>query len=224
MVINMEPDILYAIRQGERNEALKLSLRSLSNLPHRRVFLAGYCPAWVRGVTYIPVRRRANKFDAIEENVRKGLSHPEISSAIVYMNDDFYITKAVSEVPVMHGGLITQYAGKQELKLRMRRTTTELRFLFPEGDLFTYDGIHVPLPLDKDLAIKSLESIKRACLWRTWYGNLVCLGGKEVLDAKARGALEQESLPTFLSTGYKGLQALREQLEDTLPKRSDYVW
>lgn len=219
----MEPDILYAVRPGEQNESLKLSLRSLANLPHRRVFIAGYCPDWVRGVTAIPVRRRVNKFDAIEENVRTGLFHPELGYHVVYMNDDFYFTAQIERVPVTHGGEVNGYLGKQELKIRMRQTIGALR---AEGLLepyFAYDGVHMPFPIEKGSAMVALDAIPRGALWRTWYGNWTRIGGIQVEDTKVRGPLDGD-LPAIVSTGRRGLQVLRDRLEDILPQRCPYVW
>ncbi|MFF3129757.1 hypothetical protein ACFVRD_48125 [Streptomyces sp. NPDC057908] len=41
------PDIVYVVRPWNQNEQLRYSLRTLANLPHRRVWIAGYCPTWV---------------------------------------------------------------------------------------------------------------------------------------------------------------------------------
>jgi hypothetical protein len=225
MVPGMDPDVLYAVRHGERNEALRYSLRSLGNLPHRRVFVSGHCPEWVRGVTVIPASRRANKFDSIEENVREGLRHPEIAEHVVYMNDDFYVTRPVDRVPATHGGTIDQHNGQQELAARMRRTRHALRDHFPEPhELFTYDGVHMPLPLERELARPILEWVPSGLLWRTWYGNVSGIGGDRVPNAKYKGAHPPPAeLPTYLSTNNHGLQMLRAQLEDALPKGSPYV-
>ena len=221
----MEPDVLYAVRRGEKNEALRYSLRSLANLPHRRVFIAGWCPEWVRGVTAIPGPRRSNKFDSIESNVRLGLRHPELGEHVVYMNDDFYVTRPVASVPAMHGGPISQYLGKQELKMRMRMTLTRLRDRFPEPhELMAYDGVHMPLPLERELARPTLDQCPPGVLWRTWYGNMACVGGEAVPNAKYHGVHPVPTeLPTFLSTNHYGLRLLREQLEDTLPQTCEYL-
>lgn len=219
----MEPDVLYAVRPGERNESLRLSLRSLSYIPHRRVIIAGYCPSWVRNVTVVPVRRRANKFDSIEENVRHALESDDLTPVVVYMNDDFYFTRPVESVPLTHGGRIDQYQGRQELKIRMRRTLTALRAELPDSrPLYSYDGVHTPLPVDVDLGRELLSTIPRGALWRTWYGNMSGGHGVQVPDAKARGPLEGE-LPTLLSTGPKSWHALRQRLDDELPAVSPYV-
>lgn len=224
----MEPDILYAVRHGEVNTALRLSLRSLGNLPHRRVFIAGFCPEWVQGVTVIETPRRANKFDSIEENVRRGLRHPEMGDEVVYMNDDFYITSPIDEVPVTHGGPIDQYGGQQELRTRMRQTLRLLRSNCP-GDCediewLTYDGVHMPLPLVKAHALYALSDAPAGILWRTWYGNIDMLGGERVPNTKYKGTHPVPTeLPTFFSTNAGGLKVTRALLEDILPQECPYV-
>jgi Ni/Co efflux regulator RcnB len=220
----MEPDVLYAVRHGEVNAALRYSLRSLGNLPHRRVFIAGFCPSWVRGVTVVEAPRRANKLDSIEENVRRGLRHPELGEHVVYMNDDFYITRPVHCVNVTHGGPIDQYQGQQEFKTRMRQTLRLLRELQPIVTLYSYDGVHMPLPLERELARPILDQCPPGVLWRTWYGNRACAQGTQVLNAKYKGKHPVPTeLPTFLSTNAGGLKVLREQLEDVLPKDCEYT-
>ena len=223
----MEPDILYAVRHGEVNAALRLSLRSLGNLPHRRVFIAGFCPEWVRGVTVIEAPRRANKFDSIEENVRRGLRHPDMGDEVVYMNDDFYITSPIDHVPVTHGGPIDQYGGQQELKTRMRQTVRsfiEMGMQVQFQGMLSYDGVHTPLPLERDAALDILSSCPQGVLWRTWYGNVSCIGGEQVLNAKYKGTHPAPTeLPTLFSTNAGGLKVTRALLEDILPQECPYV-
>ncbi len=224
MVPGVEPDVLYVVRQGDKNAALRYSLRSLGNLPHRRVFIAGYCPDWVRGVTAVEAPRRSNKFDSIEENVRHGVLHPDMGEHVVYMNDDFYITQPIDQVPVTHGGLINQYLGQQELKIRMRQTERILADEFEGAELYAYDGIHMPLPLVTDSARGLLTSIPQGCLWRTWYGNCMRIGGVLIANAKYKGTYPVPTeLPTFLSTNNHGLNVLREQLNGILPEECPYV-
>lgn len=221
----MEPDVLYAVRHGEANEALRYSLRSLMNLPHRRVFIAGHCPSWVRGVTVVETPRRANKFDSIEENVRRGLRHPDMGDEVVYMNDDFYITAPIDRVAITHGGPIETHNGQQELKRRMRQTRRALEDAIEEPTgLLTYDGVHTPLPLVTDHARGLLASIPPNCLWRTWYGNSLRIGGVEVPNAKYKGAYPPPTeLPTFFSTNPGGLKVTRSLLDDVLPRECPYV-
>jgi hypothetical protein len=219
----VESDVLYVVRPGERNESLRLSLRSLANLPHRRVFIAGYCPAWVQGVTHIHVRQGSDKFANIQRNVAAAVSNPELGQEIVYMNDDFYITRPVDRVPVTHGGPVGEYKGRNDLRLRMRNTVEALR-LEVSGDLLTYDGTHMPLPIDRDRVRLALSiAPPKRILWRTWYGNLAGIGGERVQDAKHRGPAPIDELPLFFSTNAGGLQVTRELLEEVLPRDCPYL-
>lgn len=220
----MEPDVLYVVRRGEGNAALRLSLRSLAHLPHRRVFIAGHTPQWVQGVTSIPVRARSDKFASIEANVRAGLGHPELGEDVIYMNDDFYFTAPLERMPITHGGPVSEYSGRQEMRRRMKHTVALLNHLDSKGAWLAYDGVHTPLPLRRDFAIKALELLPQRVRvkWRTWYGNLFSIGGDRVSDVKIRGPYTGD-LPPFVSTNRAGLHAIRERLEEVIPSGSPYI-
>lgn len=217
------PDIIYAVRPGERNDALRFSLRSLENLPHRRVFIAGYCPGWVKNVTVIPVDRVSDKYVSIERNVKAALSHPELGEECVYMNDDFFILEPIESVPAMHGGSILNYNGKGGLKTRMKRTQALLSDeVLPHLALLTYDGQHVPLPLITEAANDLIHSMPSGVLWRTWYGNMMGLEGSEVSDTKNRDGVLRPHGP-FLSSAPRAMPNLKPYLEDVLPRSHAYV-
>jgi hypothetical protein len=215
------PDVLYVVRPGENNLALKFSLRSLANLPHRRVFIAGYCPSWVRNVTAIPVRKLPSKLNAIENNLRHALRHPELSERVTYWNDDFFVLEPIDEIPVTHGGPVEGYRGRQEFKWRMDRTVKELANRGTTQEMLTYDGIHMPLPLYREAAREILAEIPSGCLWRTWYGNVAAIGGVQVSNTKSQ---KGEIVPgKFLSTNATTLHSLKHHLEDVLPRGGPYV-
>jgi hypothetical protein len=218
------PDILYVCRPGENNPALKFSLRSLANVPHNRVFISGYCPSWVRNVTAIPVRKLPSKLNAIENNLRHALRHPELGERCVYFNDDFYVMETVDEVPITHGGPVSGYKGRQEFKWRMERTVAEFvrQKLAPIGtEMMTYDGVHMPLPLGTEVVRQCLGAMPSGVLWRTWYGNVCRIGGVQVPNTKSQ---KGELVPgKFLSTNATTLHALKHHLDDALPKGGPYV-
>ena len=212
------PDIVYAVRRSDRNDELALSLRSLTNLPHRRVFIAGHCPPWVRDVTAVaPSRRSANKYDAIQANVTAAIAHPELGERFVYFNDDFYVMEPIDEVPVTNGGPSSEYRGIQELKIRMRQTCRALEI----DDPLTFDGVHTPLPVVTECARRIMAESPRGVLWRTLYGNLTGMTGTRVSDVKSRHG---DLIPgPFLSTSPRGFRVLRSHLQDVIPGGSPYV-
>jgi hypothetical protein len=215
-------DVLYVVRPGERNDPLRMSLRSLANLPHHRVFIAGYCPSWVKNVTAVPAPRKTDRFASIEANLLAGLKHPEISEQVIYFNDDFFVMEPIESVPVMHGGPVAQYNGKGPLKQLMRKTVNRLSAAIEsDAPLFTYDGIHVPFPLSAGNARVALNAVERGCLWRTWYGNLHDVGGVETADVKSR---DGKIIPgPFMSSNARAFHTLKHYLEDVLPRSRDYV-
>lgn len=219
--MNVPPDVIYVVRPGESNPSLKYSLRSLMNLPHNRVFIAGNCPTWIRGVTAIPVRKVPSKLNAIENNLRAALRHPEISERVVYMNDDFFIMEPIDEVPITHGGPIEEYKGQQEFKWRMARTIENIKQYGLSVGAVTYDGVHMPLPLVTETARKVLSDMESGMLWRTWYGNVAAIGGVQVPNTKSK---KGEVVPgPFFSTDRTTLSRTKQHLEDVLPKGSPYV-
>lgn len=216
-------DVIYVVRPGENNTALRFSLRSLANLPHNRVFIAGFCPSWVRNVTAIPVRKLPSKLNAIENNLKAALRHPELGERAVYLNDDFYIMEPIDEVPITHGGPVEGYRGRQEFRWRMDRTVKAL--VDQNGglrqEMLTYDGIHMPLPIETERAREILTAMPSGVLWRTWYGNIAAIGGVQVPNTKSQ---KGELVPgQFLSTNATTLHALKGHLEDVLPKGGPYV-
>ena len=205
------PDVLYVVRQGEENEELYYSLRSLVNLPHNRVFIVGYCPSWVENVTVVPVPSGPNKFDNIERNLRAGLAHPEIGHRITYWNDDMYVMQRVDAVPPMHRGPVDPRNFRQELRTRIITTVSALSTVPHPLD---YE-LHVPLPLETEQAHSVMSLAPKRILWRTYFGNAAKIGGELTMDVKSRAG---EVFPSpFLSSGPKSLRSLIPYLEERLP-------
>lgn len=211
------PDVIYVVRPGARNDALRFSLRSLANLPHHRVFMAGYMPPWVRNVTHVPVHRRNNKFVSIEENLRAAVSHSAIGENAVYFNDDFYIMEPIDEVPVLHDGWAADYKRTGELMWRMKKTIQVLGGAVPP----TSYELHVPLPIVTERVWKLMEEIPHGVMWRTWYGNMAHIGGIQINDVKSRDGTIHPG--PFLSTSPKAFTWVKEHLEDALPQGGPYV-
>lgn len=207
-----DPDIIYVVRENERNDALWYSLRSLSNLPHRRVFIAGYCPSWVENVTAIPVRRNVNKFESIEANLRAALRHPEIGEHVVYFNDDFFVTEPVDAVPPMHRGSVDSRNFRQELRTRIITTVNALSTVPHPLD---YE-MHAPMPLETEQARVLMSLAPKRILFRTWLGNTARIGGELTMDVKSRAGEVHNR--TFVSSGPKSLQSLIPYLEERLPR------
>lgn len=178
-------DVVYIVGPGEQNEELRYSLRSLRNLPHDAVWIAGYIPKWVTGVGRIPTEQKGHKFANALANITAACTHPEVSEEFVYFNDDFYVIRPTSEVPTLHRGPIEPLLDKR----RRRRSGASynggradtFRLLHQLGypDPIAYEPIHVPMRFTKSRLLETLEVGKSvpALHYRTLYGNQWSAGG-----------------------------------------------
>lgn len=98
-------DIVYVVREGDNNEALRYSLRSLKNIKHDNVYIVGHKPKWVKNVIHIErMQRTFNKFQNITRNMYYASKNNEISEDFMYMDDDNYIMREIDEVYPQHRG------------------------------------------------------------------------------------------------------------------------
>jgi hypothetical protein len=206
-------DVVYICQAGEHNEQLRHSLRSLRNLPHRRVWLVGYRPRWLTGVEYLPTVQRGPKHANTWKNWKTAADHPEISDRFVLFNDDFYMTRPVDSVPDLHRGsldrMIEWYVKKRLIAYKERAIQTRrLLQLAGRTDLLSYE-LHVPMVVDRPVLADGLRWLDRHrntplenISKRTFYGNLASQGGRAARDVKtqtAKAGLPETDLP-FLSS------------------------
>jgi hypothetical protein len=180
------PDVVYLVRDGDDNDELRWSLRSLVNLPHRTVWLAGYQPSWTAGVGRIRVRQSHSKWDNQERNLRAACDVAEVSDPFVLFNDDFFVIEPIPAVPVLHRGTV----GEVIDRWRQRRDEYGRRFrktaALVGSDALCYDAIHVPMTFRKE-PLRRVLTESRGALFRTVYGNRLQVGGRVHHDVKVRG-------------------------------------
>ncbi|GAA2946000.1 MULTISPECIES: hypothetical protein [Streptomyces] len=201
------PDIVYVVRPGEHNPQLRYSLRSLANLPHRQVWVAGHCPAWVRDVGAIPVPGQPTKYLSSTANLRAAAEHPDVAEDFLLFNDDFFVMQPIGVMPVLHRGPVNQvegyYAARAQGKyLRGLRETRALLADLGVPAPLSYE-LHVPMPMTKTRALETLDTGQHLDVLhkRTLYGGLYSLGGRHITDPKilTRGNHFSRAAP-FLST------------------------
>lgn len=195
-------DVLYFVRDGA-NEELRLSLRSVAaNLPHERVWIVGDKPEWVKNVHFIQGNRRGSKWLNVFDNLRIACRKVDAERFVV-MNDDFYITEPVTEIPPWHRGPLSKHiamAGNGDWGKSLAATK---RFLEERGfdDPLSYE-LHVPVVMERD----KLGTVLREAMgvrpvppqWRTLYGNWWHVRSEPAPDVKAHR--HEFSPTTFLST------------------------
>lgn len=206
-------DVVYIVREGEVNEELRYSLRSVAkNFPHHQVVIAGYCPRWVQNVRRLETNqgRLTNKYDKAELNWQAAMNAPDVTEDFMLFNDDFFIMKPVTEVPNYHRGdlddVIAEYADKPGSYLENMLNTRELLHKLGLRELKSY-ALHAPMQMNK-LRRKLLQTAVVECGYtgrdtqmRTLYGNFWRLGGERMPDVKATTrSTDPDKKVTFLSS------------------------
>lgn len=206
-----EPDVVYVVRASDRNEELRYSLRSLVNLPHRKVWIAGYCPSWVQGVGVIPVKSRTHGHQHAKASLRAACEHPEVSESFVYMNDDFFVMQPLDDLPVMHRGTIADMVRNRRVATSYTRSLEKVRDLLIERGIaepLLYD-LHAPMLVTKRGMLDALDLCSSAQFHeRTLYGNLNHLGGERRQNHKIRSRDHGWEDWAFLSTNDTGFASL----------------
>lgn len=221
-------DVLYAVRTGDDNEELRYSLRSLMNLPHDHVFIAGHRPKWVINTIHIPTSQE-HKPDLT--NVNNALIAACMSNALsddfVFMNDDFFICQPVQGIEPMHqGGLNARIEGyKKTAYLQaysLIKTREKLLHLGYNAPL-SYE-LHMPMVFNKKKLLDMYELCVDLELFalrpRTLYGNLYTTNGAYKDDVKNTDETEQ----TFLSSDEFSFEIslLGEKIRNTFKTPSPY--
>jgi len=217
------PDIVYLC--GPRvGDELRYSLRSLVNLPHRRVWLAGHAPKWVRDVGSIPVvQKPASKWRNQQANLLAAVNHPEVSERFVLFNDDFFVMEPVDDMPTLHRGPFAGLLGKyRQSRSEYSRRMVATANLLGE-DALCYDVIHTPFPMVKWQAKVTLESMGDGLLFRSVYGNDWQVGGVEHEDVKVGSRTHVGGGP-FVSTSDGSFRSGRvgRRIRATFTQRGAY--
>lgn len=193
------PDLLYVHRSNGRDEELRYSLRSATNLPHGRVWIVGpRLPAWAAGVDFIPTTEapRTAKWANILAALEVACDSNEVADRFIYANDDFFVLDPVGGVLPYHRGPLTEARGAGSYGQGFAATERVLRDLGMRSRLRNYEA-HVPMLFDRKLLAATLARVtdRPRCLhYRTLYGNLRGVGGAQIADVKIYDP--RESLPS----------------------------
>lgn len=197
-------DVVYVCRLGNHNEELRYSLRSLANITHDRVFIAGGWPRWVnpRTVTTVPVPRARSKYENTTNNLIAAC-RAGVSDEFVFMNDDFFVMREMSEIPTLHRGRIGPVAQGHGTYSYAGRMTEMGEWLRANGYTDLCYATHTPIVFHRDtlLDVLAMPAPSEALHVhkRTLYGNVVGIGGTPSHDFKVSADRWSPDWP-FLST------------------------
>ncbi len=92
-------DIVIPVKPSENNPELRYTLRSIDKYAHNinNVWLVGYAPSWVQNVEIIKTEQTADKWLNARRNIEAACKCELISNDFVLFNDDFILTKPVTD-------------------------------------------------------------------------------------------------------------------------------
>lgn len=232
-------DVVYSVKPSNDNEELRYSLRSLENIPHGTVYLAGYKPSWVKNVVHILNHqgRTTSKYLNSTNNWLKANALAELSDDYIYMNDDFFIMHKIQFIPTMHMGTLDAFINKYVSRFGMgayvdgsMATRTALRRLGIRDNLMSYE-LHTPFMVNKQKRAALVDVIEpinikhRVLHTRTFYGNYYGIEGIATHDVK----IHNNSMPfsekwDFISTSDDSFSngKVGQYVRDTFTTKSRY--
>lgn len=211
--MNLEDmDIVYVIKPDEHNEELRYSLRTLKNIPHRKVWIYGYKPSWVTNVEYVAVEQTGTKWENTAKILELISVNLGISDNFILFNDDFFILKPITTLPLYYDRkLVTRAEECKVGRLGVRHLSKYGRQLIDAASALTQHGyknplnyeLHTPFIYNKDKLAVVLPKYKDIgyAARRSIYGNTYAIGGHQHDDCKIYGMHQQPpNGATFVST------------------------
>jgi hypothetical protein len=224
-------DIVYVCRPGD-NEELRYSIRSVvKNIPHNNLWLVGNKPKWYSG-KFLSVPDKSSRYENIRNAIESVSINSDISEDFLLMNDDFFILKPLTGIPVFHGGLlidkINNHISLTGTNSYVRMLNNTHRFLLKYGikDPLDYD-IHVPMKMNKTNLSKIIH---KKHFPRSMYGNIFNIGGTEIKDVKIYPSTSNlypksysiDSSTTYLSTLDSSFEGVFGLLQDMFRDKAEY--
>lgn len=216
-------DVIYSVKHQKNHEELRYSLRSLKNVEHDKVFIAGDIPKWTQNIVALPKPKTgANRNKDVLQNLLSLVECPLVDEDILSMHDDFYILKP-TDVQVYRGEAASSSTWGRASKATMA-LLKEIGCWRP----ISYEQ-HIPFRCEKTKLKVVLDMIDRytdgngGIYWRTIYGNYFNIGGRLTDDVKVRQHPVLSPRQTFVSSEDTTFQDhLRPLLEPLFPEKSIY--
>lgn len=224
-------DIVYFYKATNDDAEITYSLRSVEkNFPGHKVWIYGEKPRNIEPDEYVRVNQYGGmKWDRVRNMLIKVCKNKEISEDFYLFNDDFFILEPVETIPPMYNGKLIDHieAIENRHKGQITSYTRRLRHANAElsrrgyGDL-NY-AIHVPLPVNREKGLETLNEIRNNPMFRVLYGNQHAIGGIYNRDPKIT---RPEDLPheddKYISTSDKSFfkGEIGRYLRDMFPDKS----
>lgn len=222
-------DVVYFVKDTKENEELRYSLRTLKNIPHRKVWFYGGCPEGLKPDYHVYVKQdQENKWLNINKSINQAVRNPEISKTFWLFNDDFFIMKEV-RVPQNYydGSLYKRIVNLEDRFGKFTAYSQQLRKICLDLDSMGCSTknfcVHIPMLVNKEKAIEVLN-IESCHMFRSLYGNYHNIRAEEMPDYKiSRTDLKWNGESMFLSTTEKSFKGeVGKQIRELFPDKCKY--
>lgn len=216
--------VCYVVGPGDPGDQLRYSLRSLQNIEHDGVTIAGYIPRWVTNVEALPVRQTGGKQANIRNNLR---AICERYDQWILFQDDIFVTRP-ADIEIVSAGtvrnLVEFFRKRGPLTPYVLDIKKTGEFLESMGyqDPLSFDCIHMPQIIVSEHMLAAIELAEKNNLGAvlTIHGNLAGYYGPKVTNAKSDTGWSRR---TFVSTSDKRWpKGVGEYIRDLFPERCPY--
>lgn len=224
-------DIVYILKENAEPDELRYSLRSIeANMDHGKVwFYCGQPDGLKPDVAVLDKQMGATKWERVRYSLRQVCQNDKITKQFWLFNDDFYVMAPMDKAVTYHRGLLQDHI--TDIETRRGRPSSYTRQLhncmhqLQQAGLTTLDyAIHIPMLIDRDKMLQTLDMFPSCPMFRSLYGNYAKVGGEFRKDVKTVNP--DKIIPDdadFFSTSNKSFTgAVRQQLEERFPEPCRY--
>lgn len=222
-------DIVYFLKDTDKNEELRFSLRSLKNFPHGKVWFYGGCPDGLKPDYHIEVAQdQPTKWANIFKMFKMACLNEAITKSFWLFNDDFFIMKPVKKGPNYYCGdlykrvvtLEDKHNGITPYSQQLRYTLQELEGM---GCTTINYALHTPMLINRKKG-EELAKIIDGPMIRCAYGNYFKVGGENHTDFKIDSITKPYKDGDYLSTNDKSFRygVVGQQIREIFSNKCKY--
>lgn len=218
-------DVVYPYKAAPDDFELRYSLRSLENVPHDRVIVAGDRPLILgKKAVHLPVTPVDDRYQSSTANIMAAIE-AGISDEFIVMHDDIFVLEPWT-FRHEHRGTIDEYLGSGQATGQYRAYTESTRDLLVAKSIADplWYGLHTPTVYNARLLAGMIEGFAGTrYLLRTLYHNLFPTPAENREDVKVRHWTgEPEGDVLSISDECTAAPAFRRWIDDRFPARSEY--
>jgi hypothetical protein len=198
-------NVIYPYKRSPGDFELRYSLRSLINVPHDRVVIAGEVPFMTLSESVVTVRnpRVGDRYMSSTANIFAALDKAEITGDFIVMNDDIFVLQPWTFRHEDCGPIaecLTKEDYKGDYRARMSDTARILRTQGIREPLFY--GLHTPTIYNREKLTDLMRQFpmpRYRYLLRTLYNNLFPRPSIRADDVKVKSWTDDSKAGDILS-------------------------